>query len=165
MPLPLPGKYARAGAGSDFSHQIWTREEIRHRLAEAAATIRRLPLPKYAKPAAYRTAWPDVAYDWLTYASDRTHLERIPPTPFEISRMDEALGWLLLLSRQQRLILWGRANHWSWAKLAELDDMEQNGKGRRPRQLRNINDDGEARVLAHLNQSPKRMVLQLGDAA
>lgn len=160
MRLTLPGKIAHPVAGSGFAHKIWDREELRHRFSEAAATIRRLPLPKFGRPAGYRTHWPDVAYDWLTYAADHTRLDRIPPTPEEISRADTALGWLFLLTREQRLVVWGRANHWSWPKLRELDDLERNGAGRGIRQLRNIEGDAMARILAHLNGTPRRMVLE-----
>ena len=160
MSLTLPGKIAHPVAGSGFGHKIWDREEVRHRFAEAAATIRRLPLPKNSRPAHFKTAWPDVCYDWLAYGWMPTRSPRIPPTPYEITRMDEVLDWLHLLTRDQRLILWARANHWSWPKIMMLDDMEQNGKGRGQRQLRNIADDGEARVLSHLNGTPRRMVLE-----
>lgn len=159
MTLTLPGKTATAGVRPDLAHKIWDVHEIRHRMQEAAATIRRLPLPRYGKPASFRTAWPDVAHDWLAYADISTHLSRIPPTPLEISRMDEVLDWLHLLTRDQRLIIWGRANHWSWPKLVALDELERNGNGRRQRQLRNILDDAEARILSHLNGTPRRMVL------
>lgn len=160
MPLTLPSSWATAGVSPDLAHKIWDREEVRHRFAEAASTLRRLPLPRYGKPSELRTHWPDVAHDWLAYADISTHLARIPPTPLEISRMDEVLDWLHLLTRDQRLIIWGRANHWSWPKLVELDELEQNGKGRGQRQLKNILDDGEHRILAHLNGTPHRMVLR-----
>lgn len=159
MTLTLPGKNATAGVRSSLAHKLWDREEIRHRFTEAASTLRRLPLPKNSRPARFKTAWPDVCYDWLAYGWMPTRSPRIPPTPLEISRMDEVLDWLHLLTRDQRLIVWGRANHWSWPKLVELDELERNGRGRGQRQLKNILDDAEHRILAHLNGTPRRMVL------
>jgi hypothetical protein len=76
--------------------------------------------------------------------------------------MDEVLAWLLWLTREQRLVLWARANHWSWRKLVELDDLERHGKGRRERQLRQILGDAEARILSRLNGTPGRMVVTDG---
>lgn len=161
MALTFPEICTTLGTGSGLAHKIWDRHEIRHRMQEAAATIRRLPLPRHGKPSDLRTAWPDVAYEWLAYASVSTHLARIPPTPSEITRLDEVLEWLspAILTREQRLMLWGRANHWSYRKLAELDMLERNGRGRTERMLRNVVDDAEHRILAHLNGSPRRMVL------
>ena len=159
MSLTVPEICTTPGVSSGSAHGAWTQQAIRHRLQEAASTLRRLPLPKNGKPADLKTAWPDVAYEWLAYASVTTHVARIPPTPTEISRLDEALSWLWLLTRDQRLMLWGRANHWSYRKLCDLDMLERNGRGRTERMLRNVIDDAEHRILAHLNGSPRRMVL------
>lgn len=159
MSLQKTEDFATPSAGSDLAHKIWGREEIRHRFAEAAATIRRLPLPKNGKPADWRVAWPDVCYDWLAYGWTPSRAPRIPPRPEEITRMDEVLSWLHLLTRDQRLIIWARANRWAWRKLEALDELERNGHGRTERALRNILDDAEHRILAHLNGSPRRMVL------
>jgi hypothetical protein len=139
--------------------QPWTAPQLRDRLAEAAHTLRRLPWPKHGKPQPERALWPDVAHDWMAYGWQAARLQRIPPTAQEVSRMDEVLAWLLWLTRDQRLILWGRANHWAWAKLVQLDDLERNGNGRRERQLRQILGDAEARILAKLNGTPGRIVV------
>lgn len=159
MSLQRSEVFATPDAGSIAAAAVWTREALRHRFAEAAATIRRLPLPKNGKPADWRVAWPDVCYDWLAYGWTPSRAPRIPPRPEEISRMDEVLDWLHLLTRDQRMILWARANHWSWRKLEALDELERDGRGRTERQLRNILDDAEARILSHLNGTPRRAVL------
>ena len=142
----------------------WTIDDIRPRLAEASLTLRRLPWPTSGLPTQLRAVWPDVVHDWLAFGYNPTKIGRIAPTNWEISRMDEALGWLHWLTRDQRLVLWGRANHWSWAKLVALDELEQNGKGRSERQLRRILGDAEARILSHLNGTPPRLVVTLPDA-
>jgi hypothetical protein len=135
----------------------WTVEEIRERLAEAAHVLNRLPMGRYARPQDVQCAWPDVVYDWLAYGWNAIKIERVPPTPVEITRMDEVLPWLNLLAREQRLLVWARANHWHWPKIAQLDDLERNGRGRSINWLRKIMHDGEARILSYLNGTPGRM--------
>jgi hypothetical protein len=134
-------------------------EELRHRLAEAAHTLRRLPLGKHVRPQEFGCAWPDVVYDWLAYGWTPTAAYGIRPLPSEIDRMDEVLPWLHLMTRQQRVIVWARANHWPWRKIEALDEMERDGKGRTEQQLRHIMRDGEQRILSFLNGTPGRMVI------
>ena len=45
----------------------------------------------------------------------------------------------------------------SWRRLEAVDDACRRGKGRREKQLRNIRDDGEQRILSRLNGTPARM--------
>jgi hypothetical protein len=139
--------------------QPWDQEALRHRLREAAHTIQRLPMPRYGKPAQHKVAWPDVVYDWLAYGWLAARAPRIPPTAAEITRCDETLAWLFLLSRDQRLILWARSQPrpWAWRKLEALDELEHHGRGRGSHQLRRIMHDAEARILAHLNGTPGRL--------
>lgn len=136
----------------------WTRDTVRQRLAEAAHTLRRLPVPRNGRPAEYKTSWPDVALDWLAYGWTPTLAPRIPPNPAEISRLDECLAWIspAILTRDQRLIVWGRANGWTYRKLVALDDAERHGRGRQEHRLRTILGDAEARILAHLNRTQPR---------
>jgi len=133
--------------------------ELRERMQEAAYTLRRLPMPARGLPGEFRVAWPDVAYDWLAYPTSM-RAPRIPPLPAEISRLDEALGWLHLLTREQRLVLFARAQGWAWNKIVALDEMEKHGRGRGKRQLQNILGDAEARILAEINGTPRRMVIE-----
>lgn len=149
---------------SELDKRLWEVAEIRQRLAEAATTLRRMPMPKHGKPPGFTTAWPDVVYDWLAFGWYPSRTPHIPPTPWEISRLDETLGWIHLLTRDQRLILWARANHWSWRKLEELDELERDGRGRREKQLRNISHDAEYRILNYLNGTPQRAVIPLSAA-
>lgn len=135
--------------------------EIRQRFEEAAYTIRRMPIPKNGRPADFSVSWPDVVYDWLAYGWVAARAPRIPPRPEEIDRLDEVLAWLHLLTRDQRVILWARANRWSWRKIEALDELERNGHGRTERWLRSLAGDGEARILSHLNGTPGRMVLEM----
>jgi hypothetical protein len=116
-------------------------------------------LPKYGLPAGFRVAWPDIAYEWLAYGWTPARAPRIPPTPAQIDRLDEVLGWLHALTREQRVILWARANRWTWRQVEAIDELERNGHGRTERHLRNILGDAEARILAMLNGTPRRMVV------
>jgi len=137
-----------------------TLEELRERMREAAYTLQRLPMPKNGMPASFKVTWPDVAYEWLAYGWYPTRAPRIVPSAREISRLDECLNWLHLLTRDQRMILWARANKgWTWRKIEALDELERDGHGRTEQRLRTILGDGEARILAELNGTPRRLVV------
>ena len=141
-----------------------TLDELRQRFREASHVLRRLPLPHRGKPSGYRVTWPDFATDWMNYGWQPARAPRTVPTPAEISRLDEALGWLHLLSHDQRMIVMARAAGWTWRKIEALDEMERDGHGRTERWLRTILGDGEARILAELNGTPKRMIVSLSEA-
>lgn len=148
--------------GSGSRSAPWTLDEIRQRFREAAWTIRRLPLPKNGKPQGWQVSWPDVVYDWLAYGWTPPRSPRFPPSPAEISRCDEVLGWLHWLTRDQRMLIWARsqAQKFSWRQLEALDELERDGHGRTERALRGIMRDGEERILSHLNGTPGRMRLK-----
>jgi hypothetical protein len=124
-------------------------------------------MPRNGRPDDYRVAWPDVVYDWLAYGWLPAKAPRIPPTPQEITRCDEVLGWLFLLTRDQRLVLWARSQPrpFGWRKLEALDELEHNGRGRQSSQLRRIMHDGEWRIIHHLNGTPARLRVDSGGYA
>ena len=137
-------------------------DELRQRTKEAAYTLRRLPVPQRGLPGGFKVTWPDVVVDfWGAFGWTSARAPRIIPTPAEVSRLDEVLSWLHLLTRDQRLVLWARANNWTWRRIEALDEMVRSGHGRSERWLRTILGDGEARILAKLNGTPKRMVVSL----
>ena len=138
-----------------------TRDELRQRMREAAYTLRRLPMPRRGLPAGFRVAWPDVAYEWLAYGWTPARAPRTRPSPGEVTRLDEMLNLLHLLTRDQRVVIWARAMGWTWRRIEALDEMERDGHGRTEGRLRTILGDGEARILSHLNGTPKRMVVSL----
>ncbi len=144
-------------ADLQFRNQHWTVEDIRQRMQEAAWVLRRMPMPKNGKPAVPGAAWPDIVQAWTAYGWTLARSPRIPPTPDEITRLDQALDWLWLLSEDQRWIIWARANRWTWRRCMELDELQRAGRGRTERWLRQIAGDGEARILAHLNGTPPRL--------
>jgi hypothetical protein len=136
-----------------------TLEELRRRFREAAYTLRRLPMPKRGLPAQFRVYWPDIAHEWLDYGWNPMRAPRFAPSPQEISRLDEALAWLHCLTRDQRVVLWARATGWTWRQIEAIDELEHHGRGRAEKRLRSILGDAEARILAELNGTPRRMVI------
>jgi hypothetical protein len=59
------------------------------------------------------------------------------------------------------MVIWARAAGNPWKRIEWLDDnVSRRRHGRQQRQLKNILDDAEARLLSHLNGSPPRMVVQ-----
>lgn len=138
-------------------------DELRLRFREAGYVLRRLPVPHRGLPSGFRTNWPDIVRDfWSAYGWSEARAPKTIPTPAEISRLDEMLGLLHLLTRDQRVVLWARlAMGWTWRRIEELDDMERDGHGRSERWLRTILGDAEARILAEINGTPRRMVVPL----
>lgn len=162
-PLPPPARGQAAGGEAGSGREsAWTAEEIRERLADAGDTLRRLPKPQGLERS-LQSPWPDMLRDWLAYGWDRTQVRRAAPSPQAITRLDEVLAWLHILSAPQRAVLWAReAERMSWPRVAFLDS-QVNRQGRQIRQLRNIKEDAEARILAKLNGTPQRMRIPLRD--
>ena len=125
-----------------------TLEGVKQRLAEAADALRRLRMSGL-KPGTMQAQWPEVvrrveeAYGWTG-----TRLRPPRPSPAEISRMDEAIGWLLLLEADQRRIVWARAMGLSWRRLEDMD-------GRSVRTLQNVHATALQRI-AHALQARLR---------
>ena len=116
-------------------------EETRSRLAEAADALRRLSL-NGIKPGALRSGWPDVvhqAHEAYGWTAERMRPPR--PSPAQITRMDEAIGWLLWLDGQERKIVWARSMGVSWRRIEDLD-------GRSIRTLQNLFAAALGRIVA-----------------
>ena len=144
--------------------RLWTVEEIRGRLADAADTLRRLPKPPGLERS-LQSPWPDTLREWLSYGYDRTQVKRSAPSPQAIDRLDEVLLWIspAHLTSQQRMILWAReGEHMRWRRIAFLDAQVHRRPGRSERWLRTIKSDAEARILNRLNGTPQR-ARRLGD--
>ena len=76
---------------------VWTADLVRGRLAEAMATLRKLPEDANARPSTTVVRWPDVVRDIAeAYGYDRART-RMLPTPAEIGRLDATLPWLFLI--------------------------------------------------------------------
>ena len=116
-------------------------ENTKRRLVEAADALRRLSM-NGLKPSRLRSQWPDVihcieeAYGWTSGPM------RPPrPSPGEITRMDEAIGWLLWLNVDERKVVWARSMRLSWRRIEDMD-------GRSIRTLQNIHAAALRRILS-----------------
>jgi hypothetical protein len=124
----------------------WNLENTKQRLVEAADALRRLSMHGI-KPSGLRSQWPDVihrveeAYGWTV---GRVRPPR--PSPAEITRMDEAIEWLLWLDADQRKVVWARSMRLSWRRIEDMD-------GRSVRTLQNIHMAALQRISSHRIQA------------
>jgi hypothetical protein len=141
--------------------QHWTLETLRSRFADAAETLKRLPLPPGGLPPVTHAAWPDTLQEWLAYGWTAAKTRSPRPSPQAISRLDQVLAWTHWLTPDQRMVIWARAAGNPWKRIEWLDDnVSRRRHGRQQRQLKNILDDAEARCLSRLNGTPPRIVVQ-----
>ena len=93
----------------------WTSEEVAYRFGEAARTAQRLPPVRVQ---GYFNLWPAFAREeWESYAEPERAL-RFPPTPRDIERMLEVMGWVQWLEVEQRHLVWMRAQRYRWSEIA-----------------------------------------------
>lgn len=92
-----------------------TSGQIADRLEAAAVTLRRLPNPSGSGARGYGSSWPDVVQDARhAYGYHETRM-RVVPSARDIELMEEALGWLSLISDPvDRRIVWMRAEAYRW---------------------------------------------------
>lgn len=89
--------------------------EIEDRLEEAALTLRRLPNPAGTGPKGYGSSWPEYVRETRHAYGYHAARMRVIPNPREISRMDEAIGWLALIEApDDRRLVWLRAEGQRW---------------------------------------------------
>lgn len=63
-------------------------------------------LPDIERPVGVGNTWPDTSPDPAGYGYNDTSVSRDIPTPTQVDRCEEALGWLrILYPRQRRLVL------------------------------------------------------------
>ncbi|MCC5960559.1 MAG: hypothetical protein JJU08_14600 [Rhodobacteraceae bacterium] len=92
-----------------------TPREIEDRLEEAALTLRRLPAPSGSGPKGYGNSWPEFVRDARHAYGYHEARMRVIPNAGEIARMEETIGWLLLIAHpDDRRIVWMRAEGWRW---------------------------------------------------
>jgi hypothetical protein len=112
-------------SGVESGESCWTADLVRARLAEAADTLRRLPIPRGGFPSRLRASWPDVVQEsfeiWIGYGRDNPRLRPAAPSPQAIQRLDETLTWLHVLDDDERKIIWSRSSGFSWRRLEDLD--------------------------------------------
>jgi len=134
----------------------WTPLDVRYRLAEAADTLRRLPMPARGRPPraaqALAARWPDTVLAAIdAYGYGRTRLRPAAPAPHDIRRMDEALCWLWWIEGERRRIVWARACGVPWRRLEDID-------GRSDRTLRARYQTGIAAIAWRLNGTVKNIL-------
>lgn len=95
-----------------------TSGQIMDRLEAAAITLRRLPNPTGSGARGYGGSWPDVVQEaHLAYGYTAARI-RVTPSAQDIANMDQALGWLSLLSDPiDRRILFMRAENHRWRSI------------------------------------------------
>ena len=92
-------------------------DQLVDRLVEAGRTLKRLPLPPSAWPAKMRAVWPEAPDEWSAYGYNEVRVHRVGPSPDEIDRCDEVLGWLLWLEPDVRKLVLARAQGASWRRI------------------------------------------------
>lgn len=84
-------------------------------MEEAARTLRRLPNPTGSGPRGYGSSWPDYVREAKHAYGYHEARMRVVPSARDISDMEEALGWLMLVSDpDDRRIVWMRAEGRRW---------------------------------------------------
>ncbi len=91
---------------------------------EAAQTERFLPAPFRKQK---MSSWPEYVQSWSAYGWSDAQVMRIQPTSEQIDRLDNAIDLGLLLSKEDRQIIWaaahsavGRERGPKWAYLSKL---------------------------------------------
>lgn len=138
-----------------------TPSDIEDRLEEAAMTLRRLPHPPGTGPKGYGSSWPEYVQDARHAYGYHEARMRVIPNAGEIGRMEETIGWLMLVSDpDDRRILWMRAEgerwkaicyrigvtrttawrRWTGAILTVSKSLKRNGKKRESARAKKIHD-------------------------
>ncbi len=137
------------GAAPAAGH--WDAEAVKDYLAEAADTLRRLPMDRSARPAQLRAGWPEVVHSYAEAGTNEAPELRIsPPDPIAIARLDRVLEWMLWIPEDSRLIVSARAHGLSWPRIAERD-------GRSERTLRYRYEDAIDAILSRLRATTPRI--------
>lgn len=93
----------------------WTPSLIEERFVEAADVMKRLPDVRV--PGHFNT-WPKMLLEFADLiGQEAPRLRRPPPGPDAISRMEEALSWLVWLEPVDRKIVWLRASGERWKSI------------------------------------------------
>jgi hypothetical protein len=107
----------------------WTPSLVEERLAEAADVLKRLPPVKMR---GYFSSWPTIISEFGDLVGrEPAPVKRPCPSPAEISRMEECLGWTIGLDAVDSKIVWMRAFKERWKRICA-----QTGKARPTAALR-----------------------------
>jgi len=90
----------------------WTPAMVDERLVEAAAVLRRLPMPRAR---GYFNVWPRMVVEFSDLTGQTPEPMRLPPpSAAAISRMEAALPWLTWLEPDDARLVWLRAEGTPW---------------------------------------------------
>ena len=91
---------------------VWTRDQVGERLAEAADVLKRLP---DAKGQGYFSTWPQIVHEFADLVGQEPpRLRRPPPSPAAISRMEQTFDWFVWLEPEDAKLVWARAEGTPW---------------------------------------------------
>jgi len=88
-----------------------SRKEVLERFEEAVIVSKRLP-PVIRKR--YKAAWPDIVYSPLEILQQDKLPIRLLPTAEQLTRLDEVLSWIPLLTETERKLIWYKAQRERW---------------------------------------------------
>jgi hypothetical protein len=87
--------------------QYWTPERVAARFVEAVQTERALPT---CRVQGYINIWPAIIrQSWETHDTDAQHIIRFQPTGKAVDEMVKTHGWIQVLEKTDRHIVWGYA--------------------------------------------------------
>jgi len=95
--------------------QEWTSTQIANRFEECISTLRKLPAGRRLDTVNY---WPEIIYnksELFFQVPAPVHLQAMPE---QITRMDEALSWLVWVNQAERQLIWLRAERIPWREIS-----------------------------------------------
>jgi DNA-binding NarL/FixJ family response regulator len=92
--------------------------EVERRVIRALKTVRVLP-DREARFQRYQNAWPAYIQEYIdAYAAEEERFPRFRPTPFDVSDMLTALGWMNVLTKNDKKIVIARSYGVSFKQIA-----------------------------------------------
>lgn len=130
---------------------MWTPEQVKVRLEEAADVLRRLRMD--GGPKEYGSLWPAILHEIVeAYGYSQVVAGDDPPQGGEIDRMEEALIWLGYLQHRDRRLVWGRINGVPWWQFAQRHRRSE-------RTVQRWFDDALRRIADGLNKPRRKKVV------
>lgn len=128
---------------------LWSADQVEYWLLDAAQTLRAMKLSGRDFPSQRATYWPEVVHSSVeAYGWESAGMRRPAPAADKIDKMDAAISWLLLLTGDERRVVWARCSagykRMPWRYMEDID-------GRSGKTLKGIYDGALNRIVAHLN--------------
>ena len=94
-----------------------TPREIEDQFEDAALTLRRLPNPPGSGAKGHGQSWPEYIHDAKqAYGYEEARM-RVVPSARDIQRMEDCIGWLMLINPEDARIVWLRADGMRWRQV------------------------------------------------